>query len=72
MGHKTTSDEPAGENERAVQRVATRQPDSASKGNGTSRGCGATRSHSCNKGGSMGIGRRPTDDKIDVVTTFRE
>ncbi len=37
--------QPAGENERAVQREATRQPDGALKGDGMLRGCGATRSH---------------------------
>ncbi len=37
--------QPAGENERVAQRAETRQPDGASKGNGTSKGCGATRSH---------------------------
>ncbi len=37
--------QPAGENERAAQQVATRLPDGASKGDGASRGCGMTRNH---------------------------
>jgi hypothetical protein len=46
--------QPAVANETAAQQEATRQPYGASKGGGTSRGCGATRSHATTNRANMG------------------
>jgi hypothetical protein len=43
-------------------------PDHIAANNGVVAGAAAIASRY--KGGSMGIGRHPTDDKIEVVTTF--